>query len=419
MKKILSLVIAFALVLSAICTLVVSAEGEAITVAADKNEIDPGDTVIVTVTLDNAQVKAIGIKIDVPEGFEVLVDNFAINDDVTEFKPEGSNKKVKPIMAQDMEDNGDGTYAPAVVTYDETQVLSGDLLAIEVLASTEIAAGKYNLTVTVSNEGEDPVEFPIEITINGDVEESSEPVEESSEPVEESSEPVEESSEPVEESSEPVEESSEPVEPTLGVVITQYEDLSGISADVDYAFNLEAVDTDPGEYAECEVDFILTFNQDLDNSKVSIYGNYGDYGWLGGALSDAAIEVKANEGFKVIESFLSTVGFTGPVTYADVVNVIKSFDCGVKVEDAPNGLVATLDLVIYLPQEPEIVDTITVEWNNEEESSEPVEESSEPEPDESEESVPVVPPTGDAGLIALAFATVIALGATVIVKKSK
>ena len=45
MKKILSLVIAFALVLSAICTLVVSAEGDPYTVEADNDAVDPGATV--------------------------------------------------------------------------------------------------------------------------------------------------------------------------------------------------------------------------------------------------------------------------------------------------------------------------------------------------------------------------------------
>ncbi|MBP5755674.1 MAG: hypothetical protein J6W93_07495, partial [Clostridia bacterium] len=119
MKKILSLVIAVALVLSAICTLVVSAEGDPYTVEADNDAVDPGDTVVISVIFNNVTVKAAGVKAVVPEGLTFVKGNL-VNGTITFGDPD-EDDYIEPIVKTNMTLNGDKIDA-AGFTYAEAQV---------------------------------------------------------------------------------------------------------------------------------------------------------------------------------------------------------------------------------------------------------------------------------------------------------
>ncbi|MBP5238794.1 MAG: hypothetical protein ILO64_07415, partial [Clostridia bacterium] len=173
MKKILSLVIAFALVLSAICTLVVSAEGDPYTVEADNDAVDPGDTVVISVIFNNVTVKAAGVKAVVPEGLTFVKGNL-VNGTITIGDPDEDDDYVEPVFKTNMTVNEDtGNIDAAGFTYDSAQVINGTVLKLTLTAGEN--PGTYTVVITVSNEGEEAVEFPVEITINGEVESSEEP----------------------------------------------------------------------------------------------------------------------------------------------------------------------------------------------------------------------------------------------------
>ena len=156
MKKILSLVIAFALVLSAICTLVVSAEGDPYTVEADNDAVDPGDTVVISVIFNNVTVKAAGVKAVVPEGLTFVKGNL-VNGTITFGDPD-EDDYIEPIVKTNMTLNGDKIDA-AGFTYAEAQVVNGTVLKLTLTAGEN--PGTYTVNITVSNEGEIPLNSPL------------------------------------------------------------------------------------------------------------------------------------------------------------------------------------------------------------------------------------------------------------------
>ena len=150
----------------------------------------------------------------------------------------------------------------------------------------------------------------------------------------------------------------DPVIQPANITVLADEDLV-IDNDVtlDTAVAFEAVDTEAetAKYntGDWTVDFELSFDRAIDGSKVAIYGNYGEYGWIGDTLAAGGINSLA-AGSKVaimgdwFANLLGATYGTTPLTYDDVI-ALGQFICGIKA-DGYNGMTATLDLVITNPE---------------------------------------------------------------------
>ena len=125
---------------------------------------------------------------------------------------------------------------------------------------------------------------------------------------------------------------------TNGVVNVDGRDIT-----VDTALMLDATQTvdeiEYKEYKDWNVDIVISFNKDVDGSKVYLLGQYGDYDWRGGALSDEIIS--AGTKFSVVNGWLGET-----LTYEDVLTVVGNMKTAMYAEDAPAGLKVTVDLVM-------------------------------------------------------------------------
>ena len=124
-----------------------------------------------------------------------------------------------------------------------------------------------------------------------------------------------------------------------------FEDISGIDVTVegvDYVldagakFTATEEDADGKFYENYVADFVLSFNKDVAAEDVMLVGQYGTYDWT--KLPTTGF--KANEEVGLI----ANLGI-GEVTYADVLTLVKEFNCGV-ISDV-EGLDATLKLNLY------------------------------------------------------------------------
>ena len=188
MKKTLSLVLAVALLLGALCTLIASAEGDDLfTFEVDKAEPVAGDTVKVTISANNAKIKSLGIDIDEMVGFEFSKGSWksatfkvaAVEDP----DPDEDSDWITPILADGMKANGEGGVDAAALTYaagdDDTgeQVISGQIFNLTVKA-VEAESQKLVLKVVYADvvDGEE-TNHTVLLNVFG----GAEPVEESSE----------------------------------------------------------------------------------------------------------------------------------------------------------------------------------------------------------------------------------------------
>lgn len=125
---------------------------------------------------------------------------------------------------------------------------------------------------------------------------------------------------------------------TNGVVNVDGKDIA-----VDTALMLDATQTvdeiEYKEYKDWNVDIVISFNKDVDGSKVYLLGQYGDYDWRGGALSDDIIAAGAK--VSVVNGWLGET-----LTYEDVLTVVRNMKTALYAEDAPTGLKVTVDLVM-------------------------------------------------------------------------
>ena len=97
-----------------------------------------------------------------------------------------------------------------------------------------------------------------------------------------------------------------------------------------------AEEVDGTEYADYKADFVISFNKDVAADDVMLVGSYEGY------ENGAWIELPT-EGFKANEEVGLTTALN--LTYYDVVNFVKTFNCG--VVSNVEGLEATLKLNIY------------------------------------------------------------------------
>ena len=97
-------------------------------------------------------------------------------------------------------------------------------------------------------------------------------------------------------------------------------------------------------YRNWVADFKISFNKDVDADDLKLVGNYGTYGWV---EIDLANDVQAGEEVTIMSMYDST----DKITYKQVVQLVKSFQCGIaKVKDSDadfSDLVATVELCLY------------------------------------------------------------------------
>ena len=100
-------------------------------------------------------------------------------------------------------------------------------------------------------------------------------------------------------------------------------------------FTAETPDEDQAEYyGNYYADFVLTvnkdvtFNADSETADGYLAGEYGEYGWVKVPLTD--VTLKAGESLRIMEYAAELLHQSGlQFTYAEVVNSVKSFNCGV------------------------------------------------------------------------------------------
>jgi hypothetical protein len=93
------------------------------------------------------------------------------------------------------------------------------------------------------------------------------------------------------------------------------------------------------EYKDWNVDIVIFFNKDVDGSKVYLAGQYGSYDWRGNKLSDGVIT--AGTRISIINGWLGE-----HLTYTDVIEYVQSLRGAMYVEDAPEMLKVTCELVM-------------------------------------------------------------------------
>ena len=101
-------------------------------------------------------------------------------------------------------------------------------------------------------------------------------------------------------------------------------------------------------YADYNMDFVITFDKDVDPNKVKLAGFYeswcndnNDGNWV--IISMGEDTIPANTPIRVMELLSGN-----PVTYMDVVNFVEKFDCGIVTEDeVAETLGVTVELKLY------------------------------------------------------------------------
>ena len=142
--------------------------------------------------------------------------------------------------------------------------------------------------------------------------------------------------------------SMESLDPSaIGSVTTMDGNWTG---DLDAAVSFISNDTPDGiaeeDFKDWMCDFVLTFNKDINTSDVFIFGQYDLFGpdWVGGPLGGGETLSQGNS-VLIINDWLSQAIPGVAVSYSDVVD-LGTFNCGVAAENAPDGLVATLQLIM-------------------------------------------------------------------------
>jgi len=106
-------------------------------------------------------------------------------------------------------------------------------------------------------------------------------------------------------------------------------------------------DVEDSGYADWYCDYEVSIDRDIEAGSIFLAGNYGRYGWVGFENPEA---VAAGVKTKLISSVLSA---STPWTYAEVVGLVQTFNCGVaqangSTEDL-TGATFTVELCVYHP----------------------------------------------------------------------
>lgn len=404
MKKILSLVIAVALVLGALCTFFAAAEGEQFTATADKTEVNPGDEVTITVAINNVEIKSLGVGASLSEGL-TFVSGKLVKKGYELPDPDDEEEVIEPVLKTNMGTKDDGSIEPAALAYEDAHVLNGNIVTLKVTVD-EGATGTLTVTVKIAaNDGAISEEIEVALSVAG----TGEP----SEPAEESSE------EPTETGKYPIESFAGYAAGDVSILVRQGEKITiGDITGKDYNYyRVILVD------AEGKVTEVLELlgraeepHSEGDGRKDLVEIPEG--GFAIGIHNDAIVadgsvyaELFGEDGVKVGDTITLAALDTGDLeqTAAGTALPAGGFDWTPAQDEEPSE-----------PEE-----------DSSEEPSEPEEDSSEELPDESDNEGDQSddngnqggndnpPDNGDAGLIALAIVSVLAIGGAVVVKKSK
>lgn len=92
-----------------------------------------------------------------------------------------------------------------------------------------------------------------------------------------------------------------------------------------------------GKYAKWNADFVVTVDRDVTDAM--LFGNYGDYGWIGIPAS----EVKANTSVRLLKDVLKV-----SMNYAELCQYVQTFSCGATdVGTSDAGTTMTVELRLY------------------------------------------------------------------------
>ena len=94
------------------------------------------------------------------------------------------------------------------------------------------------------------------------------------------------------------------------------------------------------DYKDWIVDFAISFDKDItDTSKVHLFGQYDDWSddWYGDDIKQFGIDtLPAGKQVKVVHSMMDVMGGSDQ-SYNDVVDYVKTFKCGLAVEEGALG----------------------------------------------------------------------------------
>ncbi len=159
---------------------------------------------------------------------------------------------------------------------------------------------------------------------------------------------------------------------TLPTATVTHLDTNALGLDAEFAMNFtanEATESQLATFGDWAADYVVTLSKDAtfnaDGTKDGyLLGQYDQFGaeWVKLPVTDLAIT--AGVPVKVLE----TAGMS--ITYRDVVEIIKDFDCGINFSKdflaANDGVSATVEIRIYNPLNPNesygIGDAITRTW---------------------------------------------------------
>jgi len=141
-------------------------------------------------------------------------------------------------------------------------------------------------------------------------------------------------------------------------------ELNAKELDLTFAMNFTADEATAAQlayYGNWPADYVLTSNKEI------VFNNNGSAdGWLGGQYDgwsenwvtipmDESVTLPANEPVRVMEAAMALMGYTTALTYYDIYDFVKSFNCGLYLDEeflaANPDLEITLDLRMYNPED--------------------------------------------------------------------
>ena len=137
---------------------------------------------------------------------------------------------------------------------------------------------------------------------------------------------------------------------TTNPVVLRPELVYGLS------FSADSITPEQLEYfGDYFADFVITFNQNVTlgaGGDVYLTGEYGDYGWI--SVPFEPITIKAGESIRIMEYAAELFDKEElQITYKDVVELVKNFNCGVYVSPefaaANPGFEVSINLNMYDP----------------------------------------------------------------------
>ena len=135
-----------------------------------------------------------------------------------------------------------------------------------------------------------------------------------------------------------------PAEPIVWGNYGQWSPTAGLEANLDaiYKFTSSESADEAAEspYANWYCDFYVSLDKDLGENEIFLGGNYGSFGWIG--FHNGELTLEANTEIGLLESVT-----VNPWTYADVMNFVGEFICGVgNVDNSLEG--ATFPVMLRL-----------------------------------------------------------------------